>query len=476
MAGAIEVHSGATAGHDERLSASVLEPLVDRRIIYAWGLAALFWVTWGPWAGFFTSLKFNFPWLLGDWFATLYGPMRISHTQGVAYGWFSTGSIAFAHYMVPKLCSRPLWKPGLSWAGVILWNVGMVLGIGGVHLGFNQGLEFAEMNLLADVFITLGLSATLTNLFMTIANRREPKIYVSLWYLMAGMTWTAINYIVGNFVAALPNSTGANSAAMNGFFLHNVVGLWVTPMGASIAYYLLPVTTRNPLYSHKLSMIGFWALAFFYPFTGAHHYLFSPIPDWVETIAIVSSLMLIVPVWTVLANFWGTLKGRWDLFANTVVVKFLVLGAVYYLTTCFQGPTQALRALQPVIHFTDYVVGHAHLALFGVFSLWTMAAFYYMIPKLAGREVYSVGLARLNFWLTFFGFLFMALILWIAGIVQGHMLINNTDWPDTLDVLGFYWHIRTIGGFLMDVGMLCFAYNIIATMFWGKPSANPRLV
>lgn len=474
MAGAIHAHADvAHEAKDTPITAN-LEPLVDKRIVYAWAFAALFWVTWGPWAGFFTSLKFNFPWLLGDSFATVYGAMRISHTQGVAYGWFSTGVLGFSHYMVPKLCGRPIWKPVLSWIGVSSWNLGMILGIGGIHLGYNQGLEFAEMNIVADVFVVIGLVSVVANLFMTIANRREPKIYVSLWYLMAGFTWTSINYLVGNFVA--PLTTGANSAALNGFFLHNVVGLWVTPMGVATAYYLLPVVTRNPLYSHKLSMIGFWALAFFYPFTGAHHYLFSPIPDWVETIAIVSSMMLIVPVWTVLANFWGTIKGRWDLFANTVTMKFMVLGAVYYLTTCFQGPTQALRALQPVIHFTDYVVGHAHLALFGVFSLWTMAAFYYIIPKLAGREVYSVGLARANFWLTFFGFLIMALILWIAGIVQGHQLINNVDWPDTLDTNQFYWHLRTIGGFLMDVGMLVFAYNILATMFWGKPSANPRVV
>ncbi len=474
MAGAIHAHADVAHESKDAPITAVLEPLVNKNIVYAWVFAALFWVIWGPWAGFFTSLKFNFPWLLADQYWTMYGVMRISHTQSVSYGWFSMGTIAMAHYMVPKLCGRPIFKPLFSWIGVACWNVGMIMGIGGFHIGFNQGLEMAEMNVIADLFVATGLVCVLVNLFLTIANRREPKIYVSLWYLMAGFTWTALNYLTGNFLA--PLTTGANSAALNGFFLHNVVGLWVTPMGVATAYYLMPVVTRNPLYSHKLSMIGFWALAFFYPFTGAHHYLFSPIPDWVETIAIVSSMMLIVPVWTVLANFWGTMRGRWDLFANTVTMKLLILGAVYYLTTCFQGPTQALRALQPVVHFTDYVVGHAHLALFGVFSLWTMAAFYYIVPKLAGREIYSVGMARATFWLTFFGFLIMALILWIAGIVQGHQLINNVDWPDTLDTNAFYWHLRTVGGFLMDVGMLFFVYNIVATMFWGKPSANPRVV
>ena len=76
-----------------------------------------------------------------------------------------------------------------------------------------------------------------------------------------------------------------------------------------LIYYFLPASVRNPIYSHKLSLIGFWSLAFFYPFVGIHHYLYSPIADWAETIAIVSSMMLIIPVWTVLQNFFGTMIG-----------------------------------------------------------------------------------------------------------------------------------------------------------------------
>ena len=61
------------------------------------------------------------------------------------------------------------------------------------------------------------------------------------------------------------------------------------PAGYVLIYYFLPASVRNPIYSHKLSLVGFWSLAVFYPFVGIHHYLFSPIADWAETIAIVSS-------------------------------------------------------------------------------------------------------------------------------------------------------------------------------------------
>ncbi|MCA8940585.1 MAG: cbb3-type cytochrome c oxidase subunit I [Planctomycetes bacterium] len=462
------------------------EPLVDRKLVFGCVMWAMVWVTYGPWMGWIASMKFTWPGFLADWFATSYGPVRIAHTNGVALGWFSVAVFGWVHYMVPKLCGRPIWSRKLSYAALWFWNIGLCLAFLSYHTGNvfgmqdiwggNQGFEFAEAPLLASAVIGVGFICMTLNLFMTIATRKERKIYVSLWYLMAGFTWSLVNYCVGNFLSMAPSITGANNAALNGYYLHNVVGLWVTPMGVGMAYYLLPVTTKNPLYSHKLSLIGFWTLAFFYPFTGAHHYLMSPIPDWVETIAIISSMMLLVPVWSVIANFWGTMRGKWHLMADSVIVRFLIVGAVYYLTTCFQGPTQALRALQPIIHFTDYVVGHAHLALFGTFSIWMMAALYYIVPRVYGRELYSVGLAKAHFWLVFMGFLIMALVLWAAGIIQGHMLLNNVDWPDTVQTNYFYWIARTVGGTLMDVGMVIFAYNIIQTIRKGTPSQDPALV
>lgn len=76
-------------------------------------------------------------------------------------------------------------------------------------------------------------------------------------------------------------------------------------------YYFLPVSVNNALYSHQLSLLGFWSLALVYPFVGTHHYLFSPIPYWTQTISIVTSMLLIIPVWTVTVNFFGTMIGRW---------------------------------------------------------------------------------------------------------------------------------------------------------------------
>jgi cytochrome c oxidase cbb3-type subunit I len=112
------------------------------------------------------------------------------------------------------------------------------------------------------------------------------------------------------------------------------VGLWITPAGYVLIYYFLPASVKNPIYSHKLSLVGFWSLALFYPFVGIHHYLYSPIADWAETLAIITSMPLIVPVWTVLQNFFGTMIGRWQGFGQNLPAKFLIMGSLMYLAGC----------------------------------------------------------------------------------------------------------------------------------------------
>ena len=188
--------------------------------------------------------------------------------------------------------------------------------------------------------------AVITAQFLIAIGRRlEPPLYVALWYLIGAFVWTTMN-LVGH-PSALHDF---GHQQLHGLYIHYIVGLWLTPAGYVPIYYFLPIAARNPIYAHKLSLVGFWSLALFYPFVGIHHYLYSPIADWAETIAIVTSMLLIIPVWTVLVNFFGTMKGRWSTFGTNLPAKFLIMGSIMYLFGCFQGSTEALRQIQQPTH------------------------------------------------------------------------------------------------------------------------------
>jgi len=419
------------------------------------------WLLIFPTVGALVSLKFTDPAFLGDTAWLTFGRLRPVHVNGVIWGAFSTLFIGLCHWVVPRLCGTRLWRERWSWPLLVAWNVNLVIALGLVLAGWNRGWEVGELPL-GNVVVLFGALLTLTlQMLMTIRHRRETPLYVSLWYLIAALVWTDANLIL--LMVGPGHLPGINNAAWHGLFIHYVIGLWITPAGYVLIYYFLPASLRAPIYSHKLSLIGFWSLAFFYPFVGIHHYLYSPIADWAETIAIVSSMMLIVPVWTVLQNFFGTMIGHWSDLGRNLPAKFLIVGSVLYLAGCFQGSMEALRSLQEPTHFTDFVVAHSHLTIFGTFILWSMAAVLYVWPRLAGAPLAAFRLANWGFWLVALGIGSMALVLSAQGLQQGFMLMAGAEFLDTVVAIRPYWWVRTLTGLSMDVGMSLLVLALMKT-------------
>ena len=426
------------------------DELIDVDLIRAWLASGLVWLLVFPTIGALVSTKFNYPEFLGEASWLTFGRLRPIHVNGVIWGAFSTIFIGLAHYVVPRLCGVRLAGAALGRPLLWLWNLNLTAFVVLLALGGNRGWEVGELPLVNVVLLFVALSVLTVQCLVTIHRRATPPLYVSLWYLIAALVWTDANLVL--LMLGPTHLAGINNAAWHGLFLHYVVGLWITPAGYVLIYFFLPASVKAPIYSHKLSLIGFWSLAFFYPFVGLHHYLYSPIADWAETIAIVSSMMLIVPVWTVLQNFFGTMAGRWRDLGTNLPAKFLIVGAVLYLIGCFQGSMEALRSLQQPTHFTDFVVGHSHITVFGTFVMWAIAGAVYVWPRVTRSSPSSFRLANAGFWLMTIGIVAMVLVLTTQGLQQGFMLIAQADWMDSVNAMRPYWWLRTLTGIAMGVG------------------------
>jgi cytochrome c oxidase cbb3-type subunit 1 len=452
----------AEALRTDRSSFAHLDDLVNYPLVRIWLYWGMFWLLFMPSFGVVISAMFNFPDYLGTSEYLTFGRLRPVHVNGVIFGAFSTLFIGLCYYLVPRLSGVRVQAEGLGYWIAWAWNIVLALGLLSLPLGYNQGLEAGELPFLADLLLLILLVAMTWQFTVTIAHRVEPQLYVSLWYLLAAFWWTVINMILGTFI--LPYTIpGINNAAFHGLFIHYIVGLWITPAGYVLIYYYLPVSARNPLYSHKLSLIGFWSLALFYPFVGIHHYLYSPIADWAETLAIITSMLLIIPVWTVVVNFFGTMNGRWHTFGRNLPAKFLIMGTIMYLFGCFQGSTEALRVIQQPTHFTDFVISHSHLTVFGTFVVWAMGGLVYTWPKLFGRELWSFKLGNWSFWLITAGISTMGLVLTAGGLQQGYMWMDGSEWLNSILPMSPYWFVRTLAGLSMDIGMTLLVFNLMMT-------------
>ncbi len=424
--------------------------------------SAIVWLVVGMGLGLLGALEFSAPDLTKGIAQLSFTRVRPAHVNIVAFGWLSMANIGSALYMIPALCKTKLYSEKLANFVCYVWN--FVVGAGALTLlnGYTEGREYAELREPFDILVVVGLLLLSYNLFRTVLNRQVKKLYVSVWYIMGAFFWMPFVYILGNrtFVAM----DGLNDGIMNWFYGHNILGMWFTVLGVGIAYYMLPKMSGKPVWSHSLSMVGFWTIAFFYAPTGTHHLLQSPVPEWLKALAVIFSAALVIPVISVLTNFYMTMKGSWWMITTNMPLRFVMTGGLFYFFTCIQGPFQATRGINWYIHFTQWVVGHAHAALLGTFTFFVIGSVYYAVQRFTGRRIYSVRLVKWHYWLLFIGFSIFYLVLTIAGLQQSVGWALGYPVAQWSVILPPMWFARAIGGVMMFLSSCLFAYNIYMTM------------
>ncbi|PLY01365.1 MAG: cytochrome C oxidase Cbb3 [Desulfuromonas sp.] len=416
-----------------------------------------------------------------------FGRLRPLHTNAGIYGWAVGTIFAMFLYMVQRLCKVPLWSDKLARFQLWFFNATIIASAVTLLLGYTTSKEYHEMEWPIDVMIVILWVVFAINIVMTIIKRREEQMYISLWYMMASLVGIAVLFVVNG--AAEPASlfksysayAGTNDANVQWWFGHNAVAMALTAPPLAMFYYFLPKTTGVPIYSHRLSIIAFWSLIFMYLWTGAHHLLWTPIPDWVQTLAMAFSVMLIAPSWGSVFNGYLSMNGQWHQMRENYLVKFLILGITFYGLQTLQGPMQAIRTFSAFIHYTDWVPGHIHMGTLGWVSLISFAGIYYLAPRIYGRELYSIPLANLHFWLVLIGQLIYSISLWVAGVLQAGMWhALNPDgsltytFMETMAEMYPYWWARAAGGLLYLLGVLVFVYNLVKTAR-GDQAAAPAV-
>jgi len=439
-------------------------------------LTAAAWIVFGVLMGLILALEFVFPDMFRGVPWLVFSRLRQAHTNTVMFAFLSGGMMGLWLYIVPQLTGRRLWSEVLGNICVLLWNAFLLVGIVGLLNAWTQSREYAELVWIIDVGVMVVLILNLFNLYMTIGNRVEQKLYVSLWYISGTLIWMPMLYFIGN-VMWNPGTgalTGINDAIFNWFYGHNVLGLWFTTGLLPVIYYIVPKETRTPLYSHVLSLIAFWGIAFFYTGVGAHHLLWAPIPYWLKTIAVADSIGMILPVVAFMMNIFLTMRGNWNRFFSSLPLRFILTGWVAYFLVSYQGSHQALRGINLLTHFTQYVPGHAHLSLMFFAASTIIGGIYYVIPKMYESHIFSRRLANVQYSLYVIGFTFFFGGFLLTGLVQGTAWIHQglPVWS-VLPGLRPYMALRAMGGALIVVSFMLFTYNIFATVLKRRKITQP---
>jgi len=442
----------------------------------AFMVAASAWFFVGTIYGLLSAIHLMAPEAFNNIGPLVFGRTRPVHVNTMVFGFVSQMMVGAALYYVPALLRTKLWSEPLGWASFFLWNAAVLSGPLTFPFGITQGREYTEYIWIFDVAVTLAILLMVVNLVATIAARQEKSLYVSVWYVTGSMIWMAGVYPIGNVM--WHPATGAMPGLVDSIFLwfygHNIVGLLLTPLALGAAYFVIPRVTGRPLYSHTLSLLGFWALVAIYSHIGGHHILQSPIPNWLKTISVVDSMMMVVPVAAVLVNLWLTPQGSWSRLWSDIGGRFVLFGTLWYLVTCVQGPLQSLPSVQSVTHFTNWTVGHAHIAVLGFSGFIALGAMWHVLPLAAGRRLWSVRLAGVQFGLVLFGVAGFFVVLTMAGLIQGGSWARGEAFYRVLPELAPYMILRALLGMFIMTAAAVGLVNVIMTIRRGQPLDVPQ--
>ncbi len=435
-----------------------LEVAPELRRVIVWYLAAATgWLVFGTLVGQYVGMKFVWPDM--DHVAWLsFGRLRPVHTNTVFWGWASLAMIGLGYFVVARTSATAIHSYKLAWRAWWLINLSLVSGNLLLMAGINNGGgEYREYIWPAMLPFAVGLFLTFRNFYRTVATRKIGEIYISNWYILAALVWTLVLATIGY----LPwYQDGLGETVIQGYYMHQGVGMWFMTFTLGLLYYYLPSALNKPIYSYSLGVLAFWTQMLFYTMIGTHHFVFAPLPWWLQTVAIVFSAGMFIPVVAGTTNFLMTMRGSWSAIGSSYVLPFFLVAVIFYFVGSTQGSLQAFRFTNHVWHFTDFNVAHSHMTMYGIitFALW--ACVYAILPRITGREPAQL-LVGAHFWTAFIGLFAYMISMMAGGTIKGIQWIDGKPFIDSVTGMRPYWIWRAIGGSLMFLSHLLFAWNFI---------------
>ncbi len=444
------------------------------KVVRLFLLASAVWGIVGMLAGMYAAAELAWPALNLDIPWLTFSRLRPAHTFGVIFAFGGSALMGTCYYVVQRTGYTRLALGKLASFTFWGWQLVCVLAMLTMPLGITQSKEYAEPEWFIDLLIAVVWVCFGVVFFATLARRRVRHIYVANWYYGAFILAVGLLHIVNNLAVPVslfksyPIYSGVVDAMVQWWYGHNAVAFFLTAGFLGMMYYFVPRQAQQPLWSYRFSIVNFWALISVYMWAGAHHLLYTALPDWVQSVGMAFSLILLMPSWGSAANGLLTFNGSWHRLRSDPAAKFMVISLVFYAAATLEGSLMAIKTVNSLSHYTDWTIAHVHSGSLGWVAMITIGSLYAMAPRALGRPaMYSNKGMELHFWLHLSGTLLYVIAMWTAGVTEGLMWRatepdGSLTYPFINSLLAVQtpYVVRWFGGVLIWLGMWVMAWNL----------------
>jgi cytochrome c oxidase cbb3-type subunit 1 len=315
--------------------------------------------------------------------------------------------------------------------------------------------------------------------FIQFRVRREGHVFVTQWYLLAGMVWFPWVFITANVLLHWMPGHPLMAAGINAWYQSSLMFLFFMPVALGAAYYLVPKVTGRPVYSYSLAKLGFWSLAIIAPWAGMQKLTGVPIPYFLPYLGMAATVLIFVPAISAVINLLRTSLSARDTLQASPSLRFTIAGVSGLAVLAFAAVFLNLpETTLPLTQFTLARYGFEILVLYGFFSLVMFGAVYFIVPRVTRREWLSRRLISMHFLFSVYGIICVVMFSIFGGLQQG---IGQEDWTQP-------WQEVATRAFPYAVGITiswCFIlfsnvfFFIHLTLMWlrlGRRSSHPTLL
>src|SRR5256714_2726788 len=455
-----------------RIDASTRVPVL---MFYA---SAMAWLLIGTLLAGFVSFKLHSPDWLSDVSFLTWGRLRPVQMNVMIYGWASMVAMGTAIWLMARLCRTTLRHPLLIVTGIWFWNIGLLIGVIAILMGYSAGYDWLEFPPYAAVVLLVAYTLIMSWAVLMFRFRRGEQIYITQWYLLGAFLWFPWLYAAAQAMLFVVPVQGVMQAAIGWWYSNNLLFLWLGAIALGTAYYMIPKVIGRPVYSYHLATIGFWTYVLFSSWTGMQRLVDGPFPAWMITASIAATILTIIPVATVGLNHHMTMQGYFPVMRYSPTLRFTVFGAMSYTVFSVVGILISLRSVARYLHFTEANIAYTHMGLYAFITMILFGSMYYIIPRLVGREWRYATLIKLHFWSSAYGVGLMSLMLFLGGIAQGSSMADGSrPFADATDSILPYLRGRSVSGMLLTIAHFIFAFHFGLMLFGlGRTASMPTFL
>jgi cbb3-type cytochrome oxidase subunit 1/cytochrome c2 len=370
-------------------------------------------------------------------------------------GWLVLGLLGGSYFAMGTITGS-LKRSSVAMVSLAVIVIGTLAATAGILLGLGTGLSGLDAPIWARGISFVGYLLAAVSMTAT-ARASKDRLGTTGWYLTAAPLWLTLSALAG----LLPAPDGVAGNIQASFVDAGYVGLFVLTASVGLLYFVLSsISGTDPTDVRPLSTLGFWSLTLVWANMGAVPLIYSPAPDWYETVSVAFAIASLIPLLTIAGDLALMLRGRLEDIADRASLRYAIIAGLSMATLTVVNLLLAWRATSAIAQFSMAVSAFDLLVVVGAASCAIFSVHSFMKGGASGRPSVHFVLTAIGLIVVAGGLVTGAVVVgfsWAAGPASQAYANVGPAWKVTADSSTPFLWIAALGLAVVTLGQLVYA-------------------